>query len=117
MGNSFEDLDVWKAACRLSAVIIKEMQSCNVYGLRDQMVRSAISIPSNIAEGSERLTKKDFRHFIHISLGSAAELRTQIYIALEANILDKKKGKSWVSDLKILSRMLQALSTSLQKIK
>jgi hypothetical protein len=75
MGASFEELEVWKAGCRLAVAVLQEMQTCTFYGLRDQMVKSALSIPSNIAEGSERRTTKDFSHFLHIALGSAAELR------------------------------------------
>ena len=54
MGYSFEDLEVWKKSCRLSVRIYRLLRDCRDYGLRDQMLRSAISIPSNIAEGSER---------------------------------------------------------------
>ncbi len=67
MANSFEDLDVWKAGCRLAVSVTKELNDCRIFALRDQMIRAAISIPSNIAEGSERRTAKDFRYFVHVA--------------------------------------------------
>ena len=54
--------------------------------MKDQMLRSSISIPSNIAEGSERKSSPDFQRFVNIAQGSAAELRTQIYISREVDI-------------------------------
>ncbi len=53
MGSSFEDLEVWKKSCRLSVRLYKLLRDCRDYGMKDQMLRSSISIPSNIAEGSE----------------------------------------------------------------
>ena len=59
--NKFEDLEVWKEGMSLATKIYKELKDCHDFGLRDQMQRSAVSIPSNISEGYERNTKKDFR--------------------------------------------------------
>ncbi len=113
MANSFEDLDVWKAGCRLAVSVTKELNNCRMFALRDQMIRAAISIPSNIAEGSERRTAKDFRYFVHVALGSAAELRTQTYIASSTDIISKEQADQWIAELKSISRMLQALANSL----
>ena len=115
MGQSFEDLEVWKAACRLAVAITREMSGCKVYALRDQMIRSALSVPSNIAEGSERNTSKGFQRFLFIALGSAAELRTQIYIAKQSNILSEDIAREWIDELKSISRMLQSLVNSLNR--
>ena len=79
--NVFEDLEVWKKSCRLTVSIYKSLQDCNDRCFKDQMTRAALSIPSNIAEGAERRSKKEFINFLSIAKGSAAELRTQIYIA------------------------------------
>ncbi|MEA1980277.1 MAG: four helix bundle protein, partial [candidate division Zixibacteria bacterium] len=78
-------------------------------------IKSAVSIPSNISEGSERRTSKDFRHFIHIALGSAAELRTQTHIAREADVVSSEIANQWISELKTISRMLQALASYLDR--
>ena len=102
MGKSFEDLDVWKAGCRLAVAVTTELNACSLFGLRDQMIRAAVSIPSNIAEGAERRTGKDFRYFVHIALGSAAELRTQTYIAREAAIIPAETATQWITELKAI---------------
>ena len=68
--GKFEDLEVWKEGMSLAAKIYKNLNNCRDYGLRDQMQRSAVSIPSNIAEGFERNTNKDYIHFLYISKGS-----------------------------------------------
>ena len=115
MGSSFEDLEVWKKACRLSVRLYELLRSCRDYGLRDQMLRAAISIPSNIAEGSERKSIPEFKRFINISQGSAAELRTQVYIARQVGIFSDEDAEELIEELKSISRMLQALHSSLKK--
>ena len=77
MRSSFEDLEVWKKSCKLPVRLYKLLGDCRDYGMKDQILRSSISIPSNIAEGSEKKSIPDFQRFINIAQGSAAELRTQ----------------------------------------
>lgn len=60
MSTSFEDLEVWKKACRLSVVIYNSLKGCHDYALKDQICRSAVSIASNIAEGRERGSRNEF---------------------------------------------------------
>ncbi|QEP43511.1 four helix bundle protein [Ectothiorhodospiraceae bacterium BW-2] len=79
----FEDLEVWKRSARLSAEIYKHFAESRDYGFKDQITRSGLSIPSNIAEGMERSSNKEKAHFLDIAKGSCAELRTQIYIGIE----------------------------------
>ena len=117
MGFSFEDLEVWKKSCRLSVRVYKLLRGCRDYGMRDQMLRSSISIPSNIAEGSERRSIPDFQRFVNIAQGSVAELRTQIYISREVAILSDSDAKELIQELKSISKMLQALHASLKNRK
>ena len=77
------------------------------------MIRSSISIPSNIAEGSERKNIPDFRRFLNIALGSAAELRTQIYISRQVKIFSNSDAEELIQELKSISKMLQGLHNSL----
>ena len=77
------------------------------------MQRSAVSIASNIAEGHER-TAKDFCRFLMIAKGSAAELRTQAYIAAKVGLMTKEQMNSIVDEAKQLSRMMQSLAKSLK---
>ncbi len=79
------------------------------------MLRSSISIPSNIAEGSERQSVQDFKRFINIAQGSAAELRTQVYISREVKIFSDEEAEELIQELKSISKMLQALHSSLKK--
>ncbi|MBN2522999.1 MAG: four helix bundle protein [Bacteroidales bacterium] len=115
MGSSFEDLEVWKKSCRLAVRLYQLLKECRDYGMKDQMLRASVSIASNIAEGSERNSIPDFQRFLNISKGSAAELRTQVYISSEVDIFSKKDVKELISELKSISKMLRALSNALNK--
>ncbi len=84
--KSFRDLKVWQAAMELSLLIYKltsNFPDHERFGLSSQMRRAAVSIASNIAEGSARTTKKDFRNFVIIARGSNCELQTQLMIATD----------------------------------
>jgi len=89
--KKLEDIDAWKRGCRLAVEIYKltmEEPIAKDWGLRDQLRRSAVSVPSNIAEGYERNSNREFRRFLFIAKGSCGELRTQLYIlkALELSL-------------------------------
>lgn len=82
MGD-FKRLVVWEKAmilARLIYAITRKLPDTENFGLRSQMQRSAISIPSNIAEGSKRGSGKEFAHFLRIAHGSLAELETQLFL-------------------------------------
>lgn len=116
MGASFEDLEVWKKSCRLAVKVYDLLKGCRDYGLKDQMLRSSVSIPSNIAEGSERNSIPDFQRFIGIAKGSAAELRTQVYISREVDVIASTDAEDLIQELKSISKMLQALQNSLKTV-
>ena len=109
----FEDLDVWKRSARLSVALYKELASCRDYGFRDQITRSGLSVPSNIAEGLERCSNKEKCRFLDIAKGSCGELRTQIWIGMEAGYIGKEIGSSWVIETKEISSMLVGLKRSM----
>jgi len=67
MGSSFENLDIWKKSCRLSIRLYGLLKDCRDDGMKDQILRSSVSIPSNIAEGIERKSIPDFQRFINIA--------------------------------------------------
>ena len=113
--QSFEDLEVWKKGSRLAVDIYKLFSTCKDYGLKDQVTTAAISISSNIAEGSERNSKKEFIRFLNIAKGSAAELRTQLYIAKEIKVIATKDFTHLITELKEISAMLHGLVKSIQK--
>jgi four helix bundle protein len=113
--QSFEKLDVWKRACRLAVEVSRALRNSKQHALRDQMQRAAISIPSNIAEGAERDSQQDFIRFLRIAKGSAAELRTQCYIAKKLELITKTGADNFVQETKELSAMLQGLIRSFEK--
>ena len=93
MGKGFKDLRVWQKSMGLAVYVYRitnQGQLKTDYGLRDQARRSAVSVPSNIAEGDERDTDKDAIRFFYIAKGSLAELRTQMEIAFKVGYIDQK---------------------------
>lgn len=107
--DAFEKLDVWKRSSRLCVELYKALGRCRDAGFKDQITRSALSVPSNIAEGYERDSGREFARFLRIAKGSCGELRTQLYIAAEVGILDKRFALSLVGEATEISRMLQGL--------
>ncbi len=112
--RSFEELEVWKLGCRLAVRVYEVLRECRDFGLKDQMTRAAVSISSNIAEGAEGDSKQEFVRFLHIAKGSAAELRTQVYIACKIGIINSDIQKEFTEELKRISSMLQALIKSIK---
>ncbi len=113
--RSYKDLIVWQKSTNLSILIYKLTSSFpkeEIYGIVSQMRRSAISIPSNLAEGSMRGTEKDFKNFIRISLGSAAELQTQLCIAKQLTFGRESDYTSIESLLEEIMKMLHSLLAS-----
>jgi four helix bundle protein len=117
MGGSFEDLEVWKKSCRLTVRLYGLLKDCRDFGMKDQMLRASVSIPSNIAEGRERNSIPEFRRFLNIAKGSAAELRTQVYLSREVGVFSGLDAKELIQELKSVSKMLQALHDSLKNEK
>jgi four helix bundle protein len=107
--QSFEDLEVWQRGCRLAVAIYGAFADCRRFSLKDQVERAGLSIPSNIAEGAERGSAKDFAHFLNFSKGSCGELRTQLYIARKMKALAKNEFEKLVAETKEISAMLQGL--------
>lgn len=110
---TFEDLEVWKRSCNLAVFVYQALQTTRDFGLRDQMQRAAVAIASNIAEGSER-PPKDFKRFLRIASGSAAELRTQAYIAAKVGVITNEQMHHIVDETKGIGRMLTGLAKSLK---
>ena len=107
--KSFEDLAVWKDAMNLVLVIYEKFKICKDYGFKDQIQRAGVSIPSNIAEGFERNSDKEFIHFLYIARGSCAEVRTQLYLAVKLKYIQKEEGKALIEMTKKISSMIYKL--------
>jgi four helix bundle protein len=117
VAKSFRDLEVWNLSMDLTMMIYaitSDFPKHEIYGLSSQMRRAAVSISSNLAEGSARGSKKDFRQFVLIARGSNCELQTQLMIAARLNYsLDEKIIEAEALCQRI-SRMLSGLSNFLK---
>ncbi len=110
--EGFRQLRVWQAAKELAVVIYRATESAPLsrdFGLRDQLRRAAVSIPSNIAEGDERDTNRDSVRFLYIAKGSLAELRTQLEIARDIGSLPPTLHAELEAKCAEIGRMLGAL--------
>ena len=116
--KSYKELDVWKKGIEIVDRVYKITGSFpqkELDALAFQMQRSAVSIPSNIAEGFARSHSAEYRQFLHIALGSCAELETQLIIALRRNYSAQKEIYNLQEDLDHESRMIMNLIKSLRK--
>jgi len=105
----FEDIEAWKKARLLVELIYQETGKgafAKDFGLRDQIRRAAVSIMSNIAEGFERNSDKEFRQFLYISKGSAGEVRSLLYVAMDLNYINKTVYESLMERVIFVSQKL-----------
>ena len=115
---SYEDLCVWKKSMNLAVKIYeltKHMPKEELYGLTAQMRRAAVSIPSNIAEGQQRASTKEFLRFLSIARGSNAELQTQLVLACKLGYFQSEQIRETMNLTKEVSKMINALMISLNK--
>ena len=109
--QDFRRLTVWQSSMDLARgcyATTRSFPRSERFGLSDQIRRSAVSIPSNIAEGSGRGTKKEFVRFLRIAYGSACELGTQLEISRQANIGDMSDLSDLLVSVEDTRRMLSA---------
>ena len=98
--HHFEDLEVWKRGSRLAVDVLRLIDPIRLHALKEQMARSCISVPSNIAEGAERESDREFRRFLGIAKGSVGELRTQLYIGLAAGVFTSEAATPLIKEAK-----------------
>lgn len=116
--KTHKDLKVWKDAISHVTSIYNSTKSFpddEKFGLTSQIRRCAVSIPSNIAEGSARNTDKFFMRFLYISLGSASELHTQLIIANNLKFLKDDQFEVLSKDTDAISKMLSGLINSIKR--
>jgi four helix bundle protein len=115
--KSFEDIVAWQKGIELSKLIYQVSNSTQLskdFGLRDQMRRASVSVPSNIAGGFERKENKEFIQFMYVSLGSLAELQTQTIICFELNYIDEENKYIIISKVMEIRKMLTAFQSVLK---
>ena len=116
----FEKLDVWRKAVDLAGSvyrITRNFPDNERYGLVSQMRRAAVSVSSNIAEGSGRSTNRDFARFIEIAYGSVMEIVSQLHIAQNQSFLQEQEAHDLYSQADEVARMLSGLRSHLQRSK
>ena len=116
--SDYKELGVWTLSVQLSIDIYKLIRTfpkSEQFGLSDQIKRAAVSIPSNIAEGAGRASKKDFAHFLSIANGSACELETQLLIAFNVGFLSQNDLTKSIDLIVRIRKMLTKLRQSLLK--
>ena len=111
--EKFEDLKIWQDGIELVVKVYSKLTDCKDFGLRDQLQRSAVSIPSNIAEGFDRKSNKEFVRFLRIAKASCAELRTQLIIADRISLFN---AELLIEDSRKLSAMIQKMISYREKI-
>jgi len=107
--HNFKKLDIWIKSMDLASeiyLLTNSFPSIERFGLISQMQRSAVSIPSNIAEGSAKSSNKDFSRFLEMSIGSSFELETQLILATKLNYLESEVSISTQSKINELQKMI-----------
>ncbi|AUC15017.1 four helix bundle protein [Tenacibaculum sp. SZ-18] len=114
--NNYENLKIWEKAMNLVEEVysvIKLMPEEEKYGLVSQIKRCSISIPSNIAEGAGRNSKKEFKHFLSIANGSTCELETQILLSARLKFIKNEQVKNILNLCNEVKKMNFSLQRSL----
>ncbi len=114
--HNFKELQVWQKAMDL-AVFTYQLTGYfpkeEKYGLISQIQRCCVSIPSNIAEGSGRVSKKEFQHFLSIAMGSSFELETQMILVFRFNYINEQQTNEFSTSISPVQKMLFGLYNSL----
>ncbi len=118
MGQSFRDLKAWQKAIELIVAVYgisKSFPKDELYGLTSQLRRAAVSVASNIAEGSGRLSTKEFVQFLSHARGSISEVQTQLIVAERLGYLDGLTARQMTAQADETGRILNGLISSLRK--
>lgn len=115
----FEDIRAWQAAREVVNAVYEISSKGSFerdFSLRDQIRRAAISIPSNIAEGFSRQSNKEFIQFLFVAKGSAAEVQSQLYTALDQNYISQDQFDKVYENVEMVSRQLSKFITYLKEV-
>ncbi len=118
--HNFRKLDIWQKSIDLTVkvyVLTKKFPREEMFGLTSQIKRCAVSIPSNIAEGSGRNTPNDFNHFLGIATGSSYELETQLIVAEKLGFVSGEEVERLINEIHINQKQIYNFKQSLQNRK
>lgn len=115
--HQFKELEIWKRSrkfCSEMYSVTSSFPSDEKFGLTNQLRRAAVSIPSNIAEGSSRNSNKDFSRFLEIAIGSAYEIETQILIASDLKFITIEQSSTLIQELAEIIKMISRFRSTLK---
>src|SRR5579859_6880552 len=118
MAGSYRDLVAWRKAMILVVQVYRATRTFpkdELYGLTNQLRRAAVSVPSNIAEGQARFSRKEFHHFLSLSRGSLVEIETQLMIAQNLGYLLPSQNQPLLAEAAELGRILNGLIASIKR--
>src|SRR5579863_10746818 len=118
MGDSYRDLIAWQRSMGFVTAIYEATRLFprdELYGLTNQLRRAAVSVPSNIAEGQARFSRKEFHHFLSQARGSLVEIETQLMIAQNLGYLAAKSSQPLMAQAAELGRILNGLIASIKR--
>jgi four helix bundle protein len=116
--SRFEDLVAWQKSRKLTQEIYRvtnEGTFAKDFGLRDQIRRAAVSVMSNLAEGFERAGRAEFHQFLVVAKGSCAEVRSQLYVALDARYINEELFGRLLNQTQEVSRIIGGLRSAVEK--
>ncbi len=109
----FEDINSWSKAKDLAIKIYNIFEESKDFGFKNQIERASVSIMNNIAEGFERMSNKEFIHFLYIAKGSCGELRSMLYLAKDLDKIDENQFNELYEQSIEISKMIAGLIKSL----
>ena len=113
--SDYQKLEIWESSCCFAKNIFEATERLQDWGLKDQLRRASVSIASNIAEGSDRGSDREFVRFLHIAKGSGAECRTQLKIAAMTGLISQSTFDTLEMDAISLNKRISALIQYLRK--
>ncbi|SHI52777.1 four helix bundle protein [Algibacter luteus] len=115
--HRFKELEIWKRSRVFSSEIYSltsKFPESEKFGLTNQLRRASVSIPSNIAEGSSRLSEKDFARFLQIALGSCYEIETQLLISSDLKFIDNTELNNALNEIEQIIKMISKFKSTLK---
>jgi four helix bundle protein len=116
--RNFRELTIWNQGIELAVKVYevcKQLPKEELYGLRSQLTRAVVSIPSNIAEGCSRESERDFKRFLEISLGSCFELETDLILAAKLNFISSKSLDDLLQELTKEQKQINSLISRIKE--
>jgi len=112
--EQFEEIIAWQKAKMMTLKLYSLFKDSRDFGFRDQLCRASVSVMNNIAEGFERKSDSEFKHFLFIAKGSCGEVRSMLYLAVELNYINKEEFSYLLGLSTEVSKMLSGLIKTLK---